>query len=94
MRTFNFANTIRRVFAIRNDRATNVTSKRSGSPKASSWLPVHAPAAWAEALRFVMCHVQGVVRPDVGQQRLTTLLGRLRPCSVAAGRVFGESVRG
>ena len=37
MRTFNFAATIRRVFAIRNNVAAIVTGKRASSHKHSAW---------------------------------------------------------
>src|SRR5687768_16248684 len=63
MRTFNFAATICRVFAIRNNAAAIVTCKRS-SHKSSRWHAGHAYQACQAALRFVMRAVATVVRRD------------------------------
>jgi hypothetical protein len=90
MRTFNFAATIRRVFAIRNNAAVIVTGKRS-SHKSSRWHASHACQACQAALRFVMRKAT-VVRPDRDLMPLGMGQSRLQPCSVATQRVFVEPV--
>ena len=91
MRTFNFAATICRVFAIRNNAAAIVTCKRS-SHKSSRWHAGHAYQACQAALRFVMRAVATVVRRDGDLMPLGMGQRRLQPCSVALRRVFVEPV--
>lgn len=90
MRTFNFATTIRRVFAIRNNAAAIVTGKRS-SHKSCRWHARHAYTACQAALRFSM-RLVAVVRRDRDLMPLGMSLGRLQPCSVAAQRICVEPV--
>jgi hypothetical protein len=80
MRTINFANTIRRVFAIRNNVAAIVTGKRSSHKP--SWHVRHAYTACQAAMRFTM-RLVALVRRDRDLLPLGTSLGRLQPCSVA-----------
>ena len=85
MRTFNFATTIRRVFAIRNNAAVIVTGKRS-SHKPCRWHARHAYTACQAAMRFTMRLVARRVRRDLDLVPLGTSSGRLQPCSVATQR--------
>ena len=80
MRTFNFAATICRVFAIRNNAAAIVTGKRS-SHKPCRWHARHSYQAWQSecALR---CASFGV-RRDGDLMPLGMSFSRLQPCSVA-----------
>ena len=90
MRTFNFATTIRRVFAIGINRAAVVTGKRS-SHKPCCWQACHAHYACQAALRFLR-RLVGVARRDRDLMPLSMSLGRLQPCSVATRRVCVEPV--
>ena len=83
MRTINFANTIRRVFAIRNNVAAIVTGKRSSHKP--SWHARHAYTACQAAMRFTM-RLVALVRRDRDLLPLGTSLSRLQPCSVATQR--------
>ena len=85
MRTFNFATTIRRVFAIRNNVAAIVTSKRS-SHKPCRWHAGHAYTACQGKMRFIM-RLVALVRRDRDLLPLGTSLSRLQPCSVATQRL-------
>ena len=86
MRTFNFAATIRRVFAIRNNAAAIVTGKRS-SHKPCRWHR-HYQACQA-AMRFALRLVG--VRRD-GDLMPLGMSSRLQPCSVATQRICVEPV--
>jgi hypothetical protein len=83
MRTFNFAATIRRVFAIRINAAAIVTGKRS-SHKPCRWHARHCYQTWQAVLRFAM-RVVGV-RRDGDLMPLGMSFSRLQPCSVASQR--------
>ena len=83
MRTFNFANTICRVFAIRNNVAAIVTGKRSSHKP--SWHARHAYTACQAAMRFPM-RLVALVRRDRDLLPLGASLSRLQPCSVAEQR--------
>ena len=85
MRTINFANTICRVFAIRNNAAAIVTGKRS-SHKPCRWQARHAYTACQAAMRFTM-RLVALVRRDRDLMPLGMSSGRLQPCSVATGRL-------
>jgi len=94
MRTFNFAATIRRVFAIRNNVAAIVTGKRASSHKTSAW---HASLSYRlrQAIaRFAQRYCAGAVCLDADLMPLSMGLSRtrLQPCSVATQRVCEESV--
>ena len=89
MRTFNFATTICRVFAIRNNAAAIVTGKRS-SHKPCRWHARHAYSARLAAMRFTM-RLVARVRRDLDLVPLGTSSGRLQPCSVATQRPFTQS---
>jgi hypothetical protein len=84
MRTINFANTIRSVFAIRNNAAAIVTGKRS-SHKPCRWHARHAYSACQAAMRFTM-RLVARVRRDLDLMPLGMGSGRLQPCSVATQR--------
>ena len=84
MRTFNFATTIRRVFAIRNNAAAIVTGKRS-SHKPCRWHAGHTYLACQATLRFVMRLVG--VRRDGDLMPLGMSFSRLQPCSVVTPRI-------
>lgn len=86
MRTINFANTICRVFAIRNNAAAIVTGKRS-SHKPCRWHARHPGAPGCQALvRFTMRFV-ALVRRDGDLMPLGMSSSRLQPCSVATERL-------
>ncbi len=89
MRTINFANTIRRVFAIRNNVAAIVTGKRSSHKP--SWHAHHAYTACQAAMRFTM-RLVALVRRDRDLLPLGTSLSRLQPCSVATQRLLTQRV--
>jgi hypothetical protein len=90
MRKFNFATTIRRVFATRNNAIAIVTGKRS-SHKSCRWHARHAYQACQAVMRFTMRFV-AVARRDCDLMPLGMSLGRLQPCSVATQRVCVEPV--
>ena len=85
MRNFNFANTIRRAFAIRNNAAAIVTGKRS-SHKPCRWHARHAYTACQALVRFTMRFV-ALVRRDGDLMPLGMSSSRLQPCSVATERL-------
>jgi hypothetical protein len=89
MRTINFANTIRRVFAIRNNVAAIVTGKRSSHKP--GWHACHAYSACEAAMRFTM-RLVALVRRDRDLLPLGMGLSRLQPCSVAAQRFLTSFV--
>ena len=94
MRTFNFATTIRRVFAIRNNAAAIVTGKRASSHKQSAW---HASLSYRLRQAFSRIAQRfgtGAVCLDADLMPLGMGLSRMRlvPCSVATQRVCEESV--
>jgi hypothetical protein len=96
MRTFNFASTIRRVFAIRNNVAAIVMGKRASSHKTSAW---HASPSYRlrqafSRLRFAQRFGAGAVCLDADLMPLSMGFSRtrLQPCSVATQRVCEESV--
>ena len=88
MRTFNFAATIRRVFAIRNNAAAIVTGKRS-SHKPCRWHAAH----YQRARPLCASHCvswRGMARR--GSYATGHEFARLQPCSVATQRVCVEPV--
>ena len=91
MRTINFANTICRVFAIRNNAVAIVTGKRS-SHKPCRWDVRHAYSACQAAMRFTMRFV-ALVRRDGDLMPLGMSSSRLQPCSVAAQRLTTQRPR-
>jgi hypothetical protein len=88
MRTINFANTICRVFAIRNNAAAIVTGKRS-SHKPCRWHARHAYTACQALVRFTM-RLVALVRRDRDLMPLGMSLSRLQPCSVATQGRFTQ----
>jgi hypothetical protein len=88
MRTINFANTIRRVFAIRNNAAVIVTGKRS-SHKPCRWHARHAYTACQAAMRLTM-RLVALVRRDRDLMPLGVSSSRLQPCSVATQRLWTQ----
>ena len=89
MRTFNFAATIRRVFAIRNNAAAIVTGKRSS----------HKPCRWhAATIRRARPQCASPLRlvARCTARRRSYATGHefpsLQPCSVATQRICVEPV--